>query len=149
MREGFLRLGEDRAGFEIVSVRIGLLPEELTANLLWELWDIGSKFGRPSPKGLVFFQPPISIELYHFSDRGDGGIDGFAVFEAKKSGVIPMMGIPVLLGLKNGMTVMWDSNIIVREVIEVIPRIDEHAEESGFRKDGIRYSIPIIDAALN
>lgn len=149
MREAFLKLGEDRAGFEIVSTRMGSLPDGLTQELLWELWDIGAKFGQPTMKGLVFFQSPILMELYHFSDRDTGGIDGFAVFGVKEKGVLPVMGMSVLLELKNGMAVMWDSKIVVREVLEIIPRIDEHAEECGHYRDGVRYGIPIIDVAMN
>ena len=149
MKDPFLKLGEDREGFDVSVVKIGKSPEWLTGDILWNLWDIGVKFGGPVPKGLAFRQSPITMELYNFSHTGGGAKDGFAVFKIEEDQPIAHMGMSVMLELINGMVVVFDGLLTFEEVTDIIQAIDEEATKRGKIKDGKRITIPVIDPSLN
>jgi len=128
-KEEYLELSKDVSGFEIESLLMEGAPEGLTAKILWDLWDIGVKFGTIGRKGIYFKlkENGLALEMYKFADKG--GSNGFTVAKARPS-LLMSEGI-CILKLKNGMDVMWDNGLTVQDVFEAIEEIDTLAKKKG------------------
>ncbi len=115
-------------------------PNHLSPQILWDLWDIGSKWGMLEPRGMFFRQIPLYLELYYSEDKHHPrGL----VVARKNKGVITnvMERRKHLTELANGMLVLWDRSITVPEVQEVIEKVDKHAQQEGMKVADERISI--------
>ncbi len=126
-KHDFLRLGQSVEGF--TAVNPDSVPPGLTPVVLWDLWDMGVKFGQWVPKGIGFKTCDLMLEMYNFRQRGGSGSDGFTVGRVRESGIMDD-GV-FFFQLRNGMHIMWDKGFSVVEVQMVIKMTDEVAEAVG------------------
>lgn len=154
-RTRLLEYLKDMSGFEIKKIEIGgPLPKELNSEILWNLWDIGLKFGQEIPKGfgfkITFGNIGLIMEFHGFLENGEGGKDGFVV--SKPSGAkLAFVESPVLLELKNGVGLMWSNKIEIPDVLACIAEVDRIATKVGEMENGIRIArlFPISKTMLN
>ncbi len=137
-KEDFLELGKDVRGFEILDPNKA--PPGLTRETLFDLWDIGVKWGQLTKKGIGFKAnheeiDNLQIELFMFEGNGAGGKNGMVVTNTSP------FGSPCFLELKNGILVMWNGIFSPEKAQERIREIDEMSESIDEKKDGIRIMI--------
>lgn len=145
-KKGYLDLGNDKDGFKIIPEKAFIgLPDDVTGEMLWNLWDIGSKFGQESGKGLGFKAAPLVLELNDFRNNGEGGSAGMTVAKARGTGLLNE-GI-FIFELENGIRVIWDKGLSAESVKSSIAEIDEFSIAEGFMKDGIRINIGMPPAS--
>lgn len=128
-KESFLEVGKEINGFEILEAENG--PEGLTGQLLWDLWDIGVKFGSFFEKGIGFKAPPLVMELYDFRDNGINGSLGFIIGKCRPS-YSTDEGVS-FIELKNGIQVIWDNGFTVDDVHDIVKKIDIFALSQGIK----------------
>ncbi len=131
-KNGFLKLGEKVEGFKVVNP--DRAPVGLTAMVLWDLWDMGVKFGQFTLKGIGFKTCGLFLEAYKFDHKG--GHNGFTVCKVRESGVMEE-GV-YIFELQNGMNVLWDKGFSVADVQEIIKLDDEASAEKGEKIGGSR-----------
>ena len=136
-KERYFEFGNNRDGFKIIpeSAIMGL-PDGVSGEMLWNLWDIGSKFGQGSGKGLGFKSTPLVLELNDFRNNGMGGSAGLTVAKARDTGIMDE-GV-FIFELENGVRVIWDKGLSVESVNASIVEIDEFAMAADLMKDGMR-----------
>ncbi|MDP1884277.1 MAG: hypothetical protein Q8L10_02815 [Candidatus Moranbacteria bacterium] len=136
-KEKFARFGEDKDGFSIIERGAFMgLPKGLleAGDVLWQLWDIGVKFGQEGNNGIWFKAEPLILELYDFRNIRNGGL-GFTVGRKNGIGIIARIQI---FELRNGMRVIWDTELSVSEIQLIIKAVDAYADSQGLIKNGIR-----------
>ncbi len=152
--ERILNYLRDKSGFEIKNIIMGNpVPEGMTSEILWNIWDIGLKFGQQIPKGLgfkmTFGEISLLIELYGFRGNDVGGKDGFVV--SRLNGTkFSTVESPIYVELSNNLNLMWSKKITSYDALRCIEEIDRIAIKNGDMKDGIRIMRqPVIIPSIN
>jgi len=133
-KNDFLEVGESVEGFEIIDSEMPI--EELTPPILWNLWDIGVKFGILFEKGIRFKASSLYMELYDFRGNGRGGSAGMCVFKSRPSQLTDEGTF--FLTLQNDMLVTWDRGFTAAEIRSIIGEIDDYARSEEMMIDGKR-----------
>lgn len=133
-KEKFLIFGENVEGFEITdSIKA---PESLGPKNLWDLWDIGTKFGqlieeKRSCSALEFNTDSLMIKLYNRN-----GIFAMSIAKSTEPQT-PNSGLMVF-ALENGLRVFWDKKLTAADVQKAIMKIDQNALLQGTKTEGLR-----------
>lgn len=138
----FVGLGKDIDDFEVVNTENA--PLGATKQVLWDLWDIGSKFGELTTKGMGFRANDLVLELHDFTHK-KGGAKGFLIAHSK--GGVMNKGA-YFLKLKNHMLVIWDKRLTLEEVKEMIEMIDKIAIAAGDKVREQRIPIPSTEPPI-
>lgn len=133
-KQNFLELEEDLGGFEIIDPQSA--QSGLTAQILWDLWDIGAKFGRLDQKGIRFKMEPMLLELYDYRGNKKGGSAGLFVAKIRPS-MLTDEGT-LLFQLKNNISIIWDRGFSVPDILRIIAEIDKIAQSRGQKTEGKR-----------
>ena len=123
MKEMFFAIQADKAGFEVIRAVVGEVPRGLTAELLWDLWDICVKFGQPSEQtlGFRFGESGLVMSAHNAAQRCEGGVNGLSIAKASCQRFANISN-PTLLELRNGMNVLWDGALDPASVAMMIGR---------------------------
>jgi hypothetical protein len=136
-KSSFISLAEQIEGFEIINKENA--PANLTPQILWDLWDIGAKFGTIDKKCILFKQTPLYMELYDHRGNKLGGCAGFVVAKARESSLMNE-GV-YLFELRNGMYVIWDKGFSISDAQNTIKEIDEFAVSEGDKVNDKRIAL--------
>lgn len=146
---------KDVSGFEIKEVSIGEpAPTNLTPEILWNLWDIGLKFGQEIEKGfgfkLIFGDIGMVMEFYGYLENGAGGRDGFIVSKPSKN-ALSIIESPVFIDLKNGINLVWSKQLEASDILLCIDEVNRIATATGEMENGVRKErlFPISKTMLN
>lgn len=134
-KDGFLEIGKNKDGFEVIPRNLGLCPKNLTADTLWNLWDMAVKFGYFIEKGLAFKALPLYIEIYGFRKARGAATFFVARFNGKR---FPLENDADTFVLENGIRVSWDKTLTVSDVKMVMAEVDLLALSDGFIQNNER-----------
>ncbi|MFA7208797.1 MAG: hypothetical protein WC120_00780 [Parcubacteria group bacterium] len=136
LKSRLVKLGADKKSFAIVRRDMAELPNGIleAESILWNLWDVGVKFGQEYPSGIRFNAEPLILDLYDFRGARNSNF-GFSVGRADKIGTVARI---LMFELVNGMQVFWDSGLEIPEVRQVIEEIDAYADSQSLIKNDIR-----------
>lgn len=137
-KDNFLQLGKNCEGFKILDKDFAYSPKNITADTLWNLWDIAVKFGYYIQKGIVFRSDPLSVELYDF--RHAGGVAALFIARINVSKNPFANGI-YRFTLKNSVRVAWDKNFPVSIVRMIMAEADLEAMADGYIQNNMRMEI--------
>lgn len=130
-RKKFIELTKNPEGITGFSVVRGFedVPE-LIPRTLWDLCDVGVRFGVHgldffSKEFMLFSAGDLQIEVYNFTDNGFGGSAGFMVGKYRPSGLTDEG--TYILKLLNGMNVIWDRGFSVADVSKILYQIEKES----------------------
>ena len=147
-KKSFLDLGENRQGFGIQNPSEA--PKGLATWMLWNLWDIGTKFSQTTYKGLGFKAFPLLLELFDFRRNDTGGLPGMFIGKIRESGFTDEGTL--LFSLNNGIDVIWDKGFSTTNIHQVIEEVDKEARSKGLIEKNHRILLidhrPMLEVAM-
>jgi hypothetical protein len=137
-REEFLKIGENIGGFKIDPNRsLPNMPEGVSAEMLWDLWDIGVKFGKEENSRLIEFKSAyLVLDLYDFRRNGAGWVAGLSI---RKPIVCTIENDAVFMfQLANDLIVTLNKRISAEIISQAIKDIDAIAKLRCRIKNSVR-----------
>lgn len=150
-KDNYFAIADDRLGFEIVGEIDSMgIPEGVTPDMLWDIWDITAKFGQLDRLGEInrerisFFHPPLFMEIF---DRRTIQLDGkIRIFITQSQETTVLKETIYKFILKNGAEVLWDKGLSVEMYQEFVGQIDKRARGLGFLKDKDRFDLRLLSS---
>lgn len=139
VREKFLQLGKGESGFAVDPIKAIMgLPAEISQNILWNLWDIGCKYGEiVGGEDLRFNHESLFIEI---CNKGISGSTCLIIKDSKGMLLKP----EYIFELWNGLQVRWQKNITCQQVLHIIEDVNITAVQCGLMsfRGGERSIVP-------
>lgn len=137
-----IKIAKNVSGFEIIDDGASNIPTGLTGDLLYNLWDIGYKFGENFDLGVQYRDDNIWIKILLKEAITEAGQK-----VAANCGMIITAGNILLntsqepdsiFHTSNGLGLIWDSSLEVEHVRQAVTQIDSVADIIGWKTGNIR-----------